>query len=252
MRRDSRNTFFKFFIFFLILYAYAWVTERFVLRNCSSDSVPSVSWIVEGFDMKCMGFEIYLCRLFRAVTLLEVCTSSVCVNVCTRFIPKVMSPFIIQWNEGIHTKTNYVSAVWADFIIFYRLSIQICTFLPALQNLKDASAVVVGCSSLQPASHGFLDCFVRLVVVTSQVIFQGPEQVVVWGGQIRSVGWMGEQFPAVLCSPVKRASTLSQNSQNCTDSLTHVKQRRAYMSFGAWNRFKSMLYNLLSWNSVAK
>jgi hypothetical protein len=53
-----------------------------------------------------------------------------------------------------------------------------------LQNLKNASAVEVRSSSSQPASHGFLDCLLSVVVVTSQVIFKGPEQVVVYGGQI--------------------------------------------------------------------
>jgi hypothetical protein len=57
-----------------------------------------------------------------------------------------------------------------------KISILIYAFLPALRNLKNASAVEVRSSSSQPASHGFLDC---LVVVTSQVMFQGPEQVVV-------------------------------------------------------------------------
>jgi hypothetical protein len=47
------------------------------------------------------------------------------------------------------------------------------------------------------------------VVVTSQVIFRGTEQMLVSGGQIRTVGWMGEQFPAVLCSsvPVNKRGT---------------------------------------------
>jgi hypothetical protein len=63
--------------------------------------------------------------------------------------------------------------------------------------LKIVSAVELSSSSSQPASHGFLDC-VSLVVVTTQVIFQGPEQVVVWGGQIRTAGWMEEQFPAII------------------------------------------------------
>jgi len=63
--------------------------------------------------------------------------------------------------------------------IFYKISIPIYAFLPALQNLKNDSAVQVRSSSSQPASHGFLHCFVSLFVVTSQVIFQGPEQVVV-------------------------------------------------------------------------
>jgi hypothetical protein len=64
-------------------------------------------------------------------------------------------------------------------LLFYKISIPIYAFLPALQNLKNASAVEVCSSSSQPASHGFLDCLVSLVVVISQVIFQGPEQVVV-------------------------------------------------------------------------
>jgi hypothetical protein len=64
-------------------------------------------------------------------------------------------------------------------LLFYKISIPIYAFLPALQNRKDASAAEVRSSSSQPASHGFLDCLVILVVVTSQVIFQGPEQVVV-------------------------------------------------------------------------
>jgi hypothetical protein len=62
-----------------------------------------------------------------------------------------------------------------------KISIHIYGFLPALQKLKDASAVEVRSISTQPASHGFLDCLVSFVVVTSQVIFQGPEQVVAWG-----------------------------------------------------------------------
>jgi len=48
--------------------------------------------------------------------------------------------------------------------------------------LKNASAVEVRSSCSQPASNGFLDCVVSLVVMISQVIFHGAEQVVVWGG----------------------------------------------------------------------
>jgi hypothetical protein len=62
---------------------------------------------------------------------------------------------------------------------FYRISIPIYAFLPALQNLEDAPAVEVRSSSSQTASHDFLDCLISLVVVTSQVIFQGPENVIV-------------------------------------------------------------------------
>jgi hypothetical protein len=64
-------------------------------------------------------------------------------------------------------------------LLFYKISIPIYAFPPALQNLKNASAVEVRSSSSQPASHGFLDCLVSLVVVTFQVMFQGPEQVAV-------------------------------------------------------------------------
>jgi hypothetical protein len=60
-------------------------------------------------------------------------------------------------------------------LLSYKISIPIYASLPALQNLKDVSAVEVHSGSSQPASHGFLDCLVRLVVVTPQVIFQGPE-----------------------------------------------------------------------------
>jgi hypothetical protein len=62
---------------------------------------------------------------------------------------------------------------------FYKISIPIYAFLPALQNIKSVSAVEVRSSSSQTASHGFLDCLVSLLVVTSQVIFQGHEQMVV-------------------------------------------------------------------------
>jgi hypothetical protein len=56
-------------------------------------------------------------------------------------------------------------------LLFYKISFPVYTFLPALQNLKNASAEEVLSSSSQPASHGFLDCLLSLVVVTSQVIF---------------------------------------------------------------------------------
>jgi hypothetical protein len=92
-------------------------------------------------------------------------------------------------------------------------------FLPALHNLKDACAVEVRSSSSQPASHGFLDCLVCLVVVTSQVIFQGPEKMVVWGGQIRTKGWMEEQFPAILCSCV---TVSKRGTQRAAISVTII------------------------------
>jgi hypothetical protein len=64
-------------------------------------------------------------------------------------------------------------------LLFHQISILIYAFLPALQNLKNAYAVEVRSSSSQPASHGFQDCHVSLVVVKSQVVSQGPEQVAV-------------------------------------------------------------------------
>jgi hypothetical protein len=64
-------------------------------------------------------------------------------------------------------------------LLFYKISIPIYAFLPALQNLIDASVVEFRFSSSQPASHVFLDCLVSLLVVTPQVMFQEPEQVVV-------------------------------------------------------------------------
>jgi hypothetical protein len=62
---------------------------------------------------------------------------------------------------------------------FYKIFIPIYVFLPELQNLKYASAVQVRSSSSQPASHGFMNCLVSLLVVTSQVTFQGTEQVII-------------------------------------------------------------------------
>jgi hypothetical protein len=79
--------------------------------------------------------------------------------------------------------------------------------------LKLPLRLKVRSSSSQPTSHGFLDGLVSLEVVISQVIFQGPEQVVIWGGQILSVGWMGEQFPAVLCSSVPLIKGGTQREQ---------------------------------------
>jgi hypothetical protein len=64
-------------------------------------------------------------------------------------------------------------------LLFYKISFPIYAFLPALQNLKDTSAAEIRSSSSQPASHGFLDCLVSLVAVTSQVIFNGPKKMVI-------------------------------------------------------------------------
>jgi hypothetical protein len=64
-------------------------------------------------------------------------------------------------------------------LLFYKISIPIYAFLPALQHIKNSSPVEVRSSSSHPASHGFLDCLVNFVVVTSQVTFQGYEQAAV-------------------------------------------------------------------------
>jgi hypothetical protein len=90
-----------------------------------------------------------------------------------------MRTFFLQLNEGIYTKKKMSVKCRHVLLLFYKISIQIYAFLPALQNLKDASAVEVRFSSSQSAPHGFLDCLVSLIVVASQVIFQGPEQVTV-------------------------------------------------------------------------
>jgi hypothetical protein len=55
-------------------------------------------------------------------------------------------------------------------LLFYKISIRIYALLSALEDLKYASAVEVHSSSSQPASHGFLDSLVSLIVVTYQVI----------------------------------------------------------------------------------
>jgi hypothetical protein len=50
-------------------------------------------------------------------------------------------------------------------------------------------------------------------VVISQVIIQRPEQVVVWEGQIRTIGWMGKQSLAVWCSSVPVSKRGTQREQ---------------------------------------
>jgi hypothetical protein len=90
-----------------------------------------------------------------------VVVSRVMTLIFTKIVPKVMSTFILQWIESIRTNIN-VNKSYASFITFLQISVPICAFLPALQNLKNASALEVRSSSSQPASHGFLDCLVSL------------------------------------------------------------------------------------------
>jgi hypothetical protein len=125
-------------------------------------------------------------------------------------------------------KVHIQKQVWVKsrcFLLhFYRDFILIYAFLPVWQNIKGASMVKVHCNSSQPPSHGFLDCLISLIMVIFQVNFQGPEQVVVWGGQIQTVGWMGEQFPAILCSsvPMTKQGTnlpISKNLHHLLDCM---------------------------------
>jgi len=94
-------------------------------------------------------------------------------------LPKAMSTFIIQWNQDIHTKQMMSVKSGHLLLLSCKISIPVYAFLSALQNIKNASEVQVRSSSSQPALRVFLDCLVSLLVVTSQVIFQGPEKVVV-------------------------------------------------------------------------
>jgi hypothetical protein len=106
----------------------------------------------------------------------------------------------------------------------------IYAFLRALQNLKNASAVEVRSSSSQPASHGFLDCLVSPVVVTSQVIFQGPEQVVI--ATNRRSNCYDTSLRTVLCSSVSKLENptgtnfpISQNLHLLGRVVPHSKLR---------------------------
>jgi hypothetical protein len=98
--------------------------------------------------------------------------------------------------------------------------------MPVLQHVKNVSAVEVRSSSLQPASHGFLDCLVSLAVATSRVIFQGLDQVVVSGGQIRAVVRMGEQLPDVCSSvPVSKRGNPTGTNLKISQNLHHLLDR---------------------------
>jgi len=108
-----------------------------------------------------------------------------------------MNTFIVQWNEGIRTKT-IPRLYWHLLLLFFKISIPTYAFLPSSQNIKRCpwgTKPIPDPRNQLP--HGFLNCLVSLVVMTSQVIFQGPEQVVVWRVQIRTVGWWENCLPAV-------------------------------------------------------
>jgi len=78
-------------------------------------------------------------------------------------------------------------------LLFYKIFIPIYAFLIALRNTKNVPAVEVRFSSSQPASYGFLDCLVILVVVTSQMTFQRPENVMAKCGMCG--GWERSSQP---------------------------------------------------------
>jgi hypothetical protein len=82
--------------------------------------------------------------------------------------PTMKRRYICNKQQLLSVKSRHHS------LIFYKISIPIYAFLPALRNPKDASAIEILSTSSQPASHGFLDCSVILVMVTSQVNLQGP------------------------------------------------------------------------------
>jgi hypothetical protein len=48
-----------------------------------------------------------------------------------------MSTFIPRWNEHTHTKTNDVKKSMHLLLLSYKISISICAFLPAFENLKN-------------------------------------------------------------------------------------------------------------------
>jgi len=83
------------------------------------------------------------------------------------------------------------------------------TFLQSLQNdpcfyvraarTKGPAAVEIRSSSSQPATQGFLDCVVALLLPDYHVIFQDSKQVLVWGGQVLIVWWVREHFPSGFC-----------------------------------------------------
>jgi len=96
----------------------------------------------------------------------------------------------------VYIQSQMISVKSRHLLLFYKIAIPIYACLPELQKLKYVSVVKVRSCSLQPATHGFLDCFVSLVGVTFQVIFQEPEQMIVCVDQIRTLGSVGEQLPS--------------------------------------------------------
>jgi hypothetical protein len=98
----------------------------------------------------------------------------ICIYVITFFPRKIKYDGLTDSNEHIYptmkrsirTKKSVKSKHLS--LLFYKIFAPIYAFLPALQNLKYASSIEVRSSSSQPASHGFLNCFVSLLKVTSQ------------------------------------------------------------------------------------
>jgi len=89
-------------------------------------------------------------------------------------------------------------------LLFYRFSIPIYAFLPALQNPKNASEVKVRSSSSKPASHGFLDCLIRLVVAILYILNE-TKYCFYWGNTVPDVLMMGvgEMEEICLCASME-------------------------------------------------
>jgi len=58
------------------------------------------------------------------------------------------------------------------------------TFLLALHKLEDPTVMNIFFSALQAAVYSLLDCIIIIEVLASHVIFQNPEEVIIWGVQV--------------------------------------------------------------------
>jgi hypothetical protein len=73
-------------------------------------------------------------------------------------------------------------------------------FFPLL--LKCEPFVIELHFSSSKTTNCFLEYLVGYIVWASNLILYKPEQIAVQGGQVQTVGWMGEKFPAVLLHPL--------------------------------------------------
>ena len=109
------------------------------------------------------------------------CTSPYYINfLCTRAMPKVMSTFIVLQNKGTYVRKLILSIVTVHTtLLFCKISRTIHAFLPVLHELKNPAVVEIRSNSLQPATHVCLDDVIVFIVLASQELLQGPEQMVV-------------------------------------------------------------------------